>query len=254
MLGPAGRGRTWTCSGPPTCSGCASSPSSSGTGALVDALLADHGLFHLEADLRWIDLTAARLDALAEEVRVVSGASRPRVEAARDVEAATSCSFGQTPALRGADLAVGAGEILAVMGPSGSGKSTLLHCLAGILVPDGGEVLFDGRSVDTHARARAQRAAPGPVRLRLPVRPARAGADGGGERRAAAAARRNAPRGRRWRGARAWFERLGLDGLERRRVRRAVRRPGAARRAGPRRWWPGRRCCSRTSRPARWTR
>ena len=38
-------------------------------GGLVDALLADHGLFHLEADLRWIDLTAARLDALAQEVR-----------------------------------------------------------------------------------------------------------------------------------------------------------------------------------------
>ncbi|MFD9123826.1 PadR family transcriptional regulator [Kitasatospora sp. NPDC059571] len=39
------------------------------TGPLVDALLADHGLFHLEADLRWIDLTAARLDALAAAVR-----------------------------------------------------------------------------------------------------------------------------------------------------------------------------------------
>jgi DNA-binding PadR family transcriptional regulator len=39
------------------------------TGNLVDALLADHGLFHLEADLRWIDLTAARLDALATVVR-----------------------------------------------------------------------------------------------------------------------------------------------------------------------------------------
>ena len=38
------------------------------SGAMVDALLADHGLFHLEADLRWIDLTAARLDALAKEV------------------------------------------------------------------------------------------------------------------------------------------------------------------------------------------
>jgi DNA-binding PadR family transcriptional regulator len=38
------------------------------TGSMVDALLADHGLFHLEADLRWIDLTAARLDALAEAV------------------------------------------------------------------------------------------------------------------------------------------------------------------------------------------
>jgi hypothetical protein len=39
------------------------------SGGPVDALLADHGLFHLEADLRWIDLTAARLDALAKEVR-----------------------------------------------------------------------------------------------------------------------------------------------------------------------------------------
>jgi DNA-binding PadR family transcriptional regulator len=38
-------------------------------GAVVDGLLADHGLFHLEADLRWIDLTAARMSALAEAVR-----------------------------------------------------------------------------------------------------------------------------------------------------------------------------------------
>jgi DNA-binding PadR family transcriptional regulator len=39
------------------------------TGGLVDGLLADHGLFHLEADLRWIDTTVARLDALRKEVR-----------------------------------------------------------------------------------------------------------------------------------------------------------------------------------------
>jgi DNA-binding PadR family transcriptional regulator len=39
------------------------------TGGLVDALLADHALFHLEADLRWIDITEARLPALAEVVR-----------------------------------------------------------------------------------------------------------------------------------------------------------------------------------------
>jgi DNA-binding PadR family transcriptional regulator len=38
-------------------------------GGLMDALLADHGLFHLEADLRWIDVTSARLSALAEMVR-----------------------------------------------------------------------------------------------------------------------------------------------------------------------------------------
>lgn len=38
------------------------------SGDFVDALLADHGLFHLEADLRWIDVTAARLPMLAAEV------------------------------------------------------------------------------------------------------------------------------------------------------------------------------------------
>ncbi|MCO8269242.1 ABC transporter ATP-binding protein [Actinoplanes sp. TRM 88003] len=63
---------------------------------------------------------------------------------ARDVHFA----FGRTPALRGADLRLGEGEILAVMGPSGSGKSTLLHCLAGILVPDSGEIHFDGQRID----------------------------------------------------------------------------------------------------------
>jgi putative ABC transport system ATP-binding protein len=57
-------------------------------------------------------------------------------------------SFGPTWALRGAELAVDRHEIVAVMGPSGSGKSTLLYCLAGILRPDAGEVVFDGTRVD----------------------------------------------------------------------------------------------------------
>lgn len=39
-------------------------------GSLVDVMLSDHALFHLEADLRWIDLTSARLAELAETVRV----------------------------------------------------------------------------------------------------------------------------------------------------------------------------------------
>jgi putative ABC transport system ATP-binding protein len=58
-------------------------------------------------------------------------------------------SFGSTPALRGADLTIATGEIVAVMGPSGSGKSTLLHCLAGILVPDAGEIWVDEQRIDT---------------------------------------------------------------------------------------------------------
>jgi ABC-type cobalamin/Fe3+-siderophores transport system ATPase subunit len=53
-------------------------------------------------------------------------------------------AFGRTPALRGANLAVAQGEIVAVRGPSGSGKSTLLHCLAGILTPDSGEIHYAG--------------------------------------------------------------------------------------------------------------
>ena len=53
-------------------------------------------------------------------------------------------SFGSTPALRGADLTVDAGEVVAVLGPSGSGKSTLLHCAAGILPPESGSVYYRG--------------------------------------------------------------------------------------------------------------
>ena len=66
-------------------------------------------------------------------------------------------SFGETPALRGASISVNRGEIVAVMGPSGSGKSTLLHCLAGILVPDSGEVYFEGRRLDTTREAERSR-------------------------------------------------------------------------------------------------
>lgn len=57
-------------------------------------------------------------------------------------------SFGATPALRGANVAVHAGAVLTIMGPSGSGKSTLLHRLAGIVTPESGEVIFAGRRVD----------------------------------------------------------------------------------------------------------
>ncbi|GGT83086.1 MULTISPECIES: ABC transporter ATP-binding protein [Streptomyces] len=56
-------------------------------------------------------------------------------------------AYGPTPALVGADFALRAGEVVAVMGPSGSGKSTLLHCLAGIVRPDAGTITYDGREL-----------------------------------------------------------------------------------------------------------
>lgn len=55
---------------------------------------------------------------------------------------------GRTRALRGASVELREGEILAVTGASGSGKSTLLHCLAGIVRPDEGSVVYAGRRLD----------------------------------------------------------------------------------------------------------
>ena len=55
--------------------------------------------------------------------------------------------FGATVALDGLSVAVGRGEVVALLGPSGSGKSTLLLCLAGILQPDSGTVFYQGRPI-----------------------------------------------------------------------------------------------------------
>jgi putative ABC transport system ATP-binding protein len=53
------------------------------------------------------------------------------------------------PALRGIDLVIGAGELVAIVGPSGSGKTTILNLIAGIDRPTAGKVTVDGRRIDT---------------------------------------------------------------------------------------------------------
>jgi branched-chain amino acid transport system ATP-binding protein len=55
--------------------------------------------------------------------------------------------YGPVEILRGVDLAVGAGEIVAVLGSNGVGKSTLNNNLSGIYKPFGGRITFDGRDI-----------------------------------------------------------------------------------------------------------
>ncbi len=54
-------------------------------------------------------------------------------------------AFGSNQVLRGVDLAVDKGSSLVVIGGSGTGKSVLLKCILGIVTPDAGEILIDGK-------------------------------------------------------------------------------------------------------------
>lgn len=54
-------------------------------------------------------------------------------------------SFGALDVLRDISLEVEKGEVLSIIGPSGSGKSTLLRCATGLEIPDGGEIIKNGK-------------------------------------------------------------------------------------------------------------
>jgi iron complex transport system ATP-binding protein len=60
--------------------------------------------------------------------------------------------YGRGPVLDGVSLAVGAGEIVGVIGPNGSGKTTLVRLLAGVLRPQAGHVTLGGTRLDALAR------------------------------------------------------------------------------------------------------
>jgi putative ABC transport system ATP-binding protein len=67
--------------------------------------------------------------------------------AADDIYRFYHTRYEETRALRGVTLSIEPGELVALVGPSGSGKSTLLACLAGLDVPDGGQVELMGEPI-----------------------------------------------------------------------------------------------------------
>lgn len=63
-----------------------------------------------------------------------------------------SAGYGRVSVLRGTDLSLGDGEVVALLGASGSGKTTLLHTLAGLVRPTHGEIRLAGRVVAAPGR------------------------------------------------------------------------------------------------------
>ncbi len=73
-----------------------------------------------------------------------------------DARAVTK-TFGGFTALDSVDLHVNKGERFGLIGPNGSGKTTMINCISGALANDGGEIVFEGRTLDgmkPHQRTR----------------------------------------------------------------------------------------------------
>jgi lipopolysaccharide export system ATP-binding protein len=58
-------------------------------------------------------------------------------------------SYRKRPVIRDVSLELRRGEVVALLGPNGSGKTTCFYCIAGLVMPDGGQVLIDGQDVST---------------------------------------------------------------------------------------------------------
>jgi putative ABC transport system ATP-binding protein len=83
----------------------------------------------------------------AQTVEPGVSSARPVIVEARAVRKTYDTGVVRVDALRGVDLELAQGEMVAIMGPSGCGKTTLLNCLSGLDSIDDGDVLIDGTSL-----------------------------------------------------------------------------------------------------------
>lgn len=58
-------------------------------------------------------------------------------------------SYRKRPVIRDVSMTLGRGEVVALLGPNGSGKTTCFYAIAGLIAPEGGSVMIDGRDVTT---------------------------------------------------------------------------------------------------------
>jgi lipopolysaccharide export system ATP-binding protein len=58
-------------------------------------------------------------------------------------------SYRKRPVIRDVSITLGRGEVVALLGPNGSGKTTCFYAIAGLVAPEGGKVIIDGRDVTT---------------------------------------------------------------------------------------------------------
>ncbi len=66
-------------------------------------------------------------------------------------------TYSKRPILEGVSLSVASGEVVGLLGPNGAGKTTCFYMVVGLVMPDAGQILFDGQEIThhpMHARAR----------------------------------------------------------------------------------------------------
>ncbi len=89
------------------------------------------------------------LQALSRPAPKIAGVSNSLLQTPVAVARGVTRRYGATVALRPVDIELHAGRLHAITGPSGSGKTTLLHLLAGLELPDAGQVTIDGIELTT---------------------------------------------------------------------------------------------------------
>ena len=126
---------------------------------LARAGIASHATATLEEGRIVVTATGRRAEAPAPPEASNSLLQAPKGEVLAEVRGVAK-AYGANPVFSGLDASFESGRLYAVTGPSGSGKTTLLHVLAGLELPDAGDVVLDGTplaSLDRTGRAELRR-------------------------------------------------------------------------------------------------